>query len=64
MQKEINMKVEKIGPDTEEQYDYKKKKYVSLFSARTVLTKIGTMEERRVCSRQLKRMKKKGTQEM
>ena len=64
MQKEINMSVEEIGPETEEEYDYKKKKYVSLFTARTVLTKIGTMEERRVCSKQLKRMKKLGTQEM
>lgn len=40
--------------------DYKKEKYIALYQARTILSRHGTMEERRVCSKQLKRMKKLG----
>jgi hypothetical protein len=36
------------------------KKYISLYVARKTLSKIGTMREREVCSRQLARMKKFG----
>jgi len=39
---------------------YKREKYVALYQARTILAKAGTMEERRVCNIQLKRMKKLG----
>ena len=47
---------EVVGADE----DYKKQKYVTLFKSRTILAKIGTMEERRVCGKLLKRMKKEG----
>jgi len=40
--------------------DYKREKYIALYQARTVLAKVGTMAERRVCSTQLKRMQKLG----
>lgn len=40
--------------------DYKIDKYKALYQARTVLTEIGTMEERRICKAQLKRMKELG----
>jgi len=46
--------------DTLEDPEYKKKKYVALYQARTILSKAGTMAERRVCTAQLKRMKKLG----
>lgn len=35
-------------------------KYISLYRARTILSLIGTMEERRISKNQLKRMKKLG----
>ena len=48
-------------PTTENvEHDYKKEKYVALFQARTILSKAGTMAERRVCNTQLKKMKKLG----
>ena len=40
--------------------DYKKDKFKALFQARYVLAKHGTMEERRICKKQLDRMKKLG----
>lgn len=40
--------------------DPKKKKYVALFQARSILAKIGTMQERSIAKKQLKRMKKLG----
>ena len=40
--------------------DPKKKKFIALFQARTVLSKIGNMAERRMSKTQLKRMKKLG----
>ena len=41
-------------------YSYKAQKYKALYQARRVLSKIGSMEERRVCSKRLKMMLKKG----
>jgi hypothetical protein len=46
--------------DEVEENDIKRKKYISLYQARTILSKIGTMEERRISNRQLKRMRKLG----
>lgn len=40
--------------------DPKKKKFVALYQARTVLSHIGTMAERRMARTQLKRMKNLG----
>ena len=40
--------------------DHKKKKYIALFQARTILSQIGTMPERNIVRKQLKIMKKKG----
>lgn len=40
--------------------DYKKEKYIALYQARTILAKHGTMPERRMCKKQLDRMKKLG----
>ncbi len=40
--------------------DYKKDKFKALFQARYILAKHGNMEERRICKRQLDRMKKLG----
>ncbi len=40
--------------------DPKRKKYVALFQARTILSKIGTMAERQTSRKQLKRMIKLG----
>lgn len=44
--------------------DYKRDKFVSLFKARTILSKIGTMAERQMCRKQLKRMKKLGVKSL
>lgn len=40
--------------------DYKKQKFVSLFKSRTVISKIGTMPERRLALKMLKTMKRDG----
>jgi hypothetical protein len=40
--------------------DYKIDKFKALYQCRAILSKHGTMEERRVCGRQLDRMKKLG----
>ena len=40
--------------------DPKKKKFVILFKARMVLSKIGTMQELSIARKQLKRMKRLG----
>jgi len=40
--------------------DYKRDKFKALYQSRTVLSEIGTMEERRICRVQLKRMKELG----
>ncbi len=40
--------------------DYKKEKYIALFQARTILSKHGTVAERRMCSKLLKVMKRDG----
>ena len=41
-------------------HDFKVDKFKALYQARVVLTEIGTMEERRICRTQLKRMKELG----
>lgn len=46
--------------EVSEKRDYKQEKYVALYQARTILSKSGTMEERRICSKLLKKMKKEG----
>jgi len=46
--------------EPEEEQDYKTKKHLALYEARTVLSMIGTMEERRTSRKQLKRMCKLG----
>jgi len=38
-----------VERDAELEDNYKKKKYVTLFKSRVIISKIGTMEERRVC---------------
>jgi hypothetical protein len=53
--KESNMEQTVVGSE-----DYKKEKFIALFQARKILSKHGTMEERRICSKQLLRMKKLG----
>jgi len=40
----------------------KEQKFVALFKARTIISHIGTMEERRIALKQLKRMKDLGLQ--
>lgn len=40
--------------------DYKVEKYQALYSARAVLSEVGTMQERSICRAQLKRMQKLG----
>lgn len=40
--------------------EFKRKKYKALYQARTIISKIGTMQERNICGRQLKRMQKLG----
>lgn len=40
--------------------DYKVEKYQALYSARAVLSEVGTMQERAICRIQLKRMRKLG----
>jgi hypothetical protein len=52
--------LEKAERDAELEDDYKKKKFITLFKARTILAKIGTMPERQLCRKQLRRMKKHG----
>ncbi len=51
---------EGIIGDTHKDRSYAEQKFIALFKARTVLAKIGTMEERRICKKKLKQMKKKG----
>lgn len=46
--------------DPNEDVQYKKEKFMALYQARTVLSKVGTMQERSICKRQLERMKKYG----
>ena len=41
-------------------YNIKEQKYVALYKARTIISEIGTMQERSICKSQLKRMKKLG----
>ena len=52
---------EYIEDITEEEREYSKKeqKWLALFKARTIISQIGTMPERRVCGKQLKLMKKR-----
>jgi hypothetical protein len=39
---------------------YAKQKYIALYKARLLLAQIGSMEERRICAKKLKIMKKIG----
>lgn len=39
---------------------YKEQKFIVLYKCRHLLSKIGTMEERRICAKMLKKMKNKG----
>lgn len=48
---------EMLEPPKKPELSPEEKQY-ALFQARLVLSKLGTMEERRVCSRSLKRMGK------
>jgi hypothetical protein len=41
-------------------YNQKEQKYVALYKARVILSKIGTMKERSICKSQLVRMQKLG----
>jgi len=50
--------VDKGLKDTEEE-SYRKKKFISLYTARSILAKYGTMPERRLVRKQLKLMEKK-----
>ena len=52
--------MEELPENCNEKKDFKKKKFLALFQARTVLSKIGTMAERATSKKQLKRMKKLG----
>lgn len=57
------MTAKEIGDTTNEipeAKNYKQEKYMALYQARTILSKSGTMEERRICSKLLKKMKKEG----
>jgi hypothetical protein len=40
--------------------DFRIDKFKALYQSRTVLSQIGTMQERAICKRQLERMKKLG----
>jgi hypothetical protein len=48
-----------LADSAEEGNTYAKKKFIALYQARTILSKIGTMPERRLCAKQLKLMKRK-----
>lgn len=39
---------------------YAEQKFIALYKCRYLLAQIGTMEERRICGKKLKQMKKKG----
>lgn len=49
-----------VEDQLESETDPKKKKFLALFQARMILSKIGNMAERRMSKTQLKRMKKLG----
>lgn len=55
LEKESKMDQKVVGSK-----DYKKEKFIALYQARTILAKHGIMQERQICSKQLKRMKKLG----
>ena len=46
--------------DEHKERTYKEQKYIALYKCRKILSQIGTMEERRVCTKKLKLMEKKG----
>jgi len=45
-----------VIPNVSDPEYYKREKFIALYQARKILSKIGSMEERRVCGKQLKRM--------
>lgn len=47
-------------PEEESAKEYKKEKFIALYRSRKILAKHGTMQERQICAKQLKRMKKLG----
>ncbi|RKZ97843.1 MAG: hypothetical protein DRQ46_03795 [Gammaproteobacteria bacterium] len=57
---EGNVSFEDFEREAQLNGDYKKNKFVSLFKSRTVISKIGTMPERRLALKMLKIMKRDG----